>query len=146
MKNIFSIRCWHYFPCFLPMPVLHSRSIQWWVCMPIARRLKRSISISIKLFTIKEKQFGTKCTSCRVAILPLPDLITNQTQQRMRVEFFNNDLTKTFNVVLEGINAAGKMTRVGRTIDANTKVDWHTLAGEKMEYQIGLFVTYWTYF
>jgi hypothetical protein len=50
-----------------------------------------------------------------------PSLITNQAQQRMRIDFFNNDFTKTFNVVLEGINAAGKMVRVVRTIDANTK-------------------------
>jgi hypothetical protein len=50
-----------------------------------------------------------------------PSLITNETQQRIRIEFFNNDFTKIFNVVLEGINAAGKMTRVVRTIDANTK-------------------------
>ncbi|MES2330663.1 MAG: hypothetical protein V4539_13755 [Bacteroidota bacterium] len=52
-----------------------------------------------------------------------PYLITNKTQQHMRVEFFNNDFTKTFNVVLEGINAAGKMTRVVRTINANSKAD-----------------------
>jgi hypothetical protein len=50
-----------------------------------------------------------------------PQLISNQAQQRIRVEFFNNDFTKTFNIVLEGINAAGKMMRVVRTIDANTK-------------------------
>lgn len=52
-----------------------------------------------------------------------PYLITNKTQQRIPVEFFNNDFTQTFNVVLEGINAAGKMTRVVRTINANTKVE-----------------------
>jgi hypothetical protein len=52
-----------------------------------------------------------------------PYVITNKIQQRMQVEFYNNDFTKTFNVVLEGVNAAGKMTRVVRTIDANTKVE-----------------------
>lgn len=52
-----------------------------------------------------------------------PYLITNRAQQRIRIEFFNNDFTKTFNVVLEGINAAGKMTRVVKIIDANTKGD-----------------------
>jgi hypothetical protein len=41
----------------------------------------------------------------------------------MKIKFFNNDFTNTFNVVLQGINAAGKMTRVVRTIDAKTKVD-----------------------
>ena len=52
-----------------------------------------------------------------------PYLITNRTQQRIQIGFFNNDFTKTFNVVLEGINSAGKMTRVVRTIDVKTKVD-----------------------
>lgn len=41
----------------------------------------------------------------------------------MQIEYFNNDFTKAFKVVLEGINATGKMTRVVRTIDANAKVD-----------------------
>jgi hypothetical protein len=50
-----------------------------------------------------------------------PYLITNKTMQKVKIEFFNNDFTQTFNVVLEGVNAAGKMTRVVRTIDAKTK-------------------------
>lgn len=50
-----------------------------------------------------------------------PSLITNSAQQRIRVEFFNNDFSRTFKLVLEGVNAAGKMTRVERTIDGNTK-------------------------
>jgi hypothetical protein len=62
-------------------------------------------------------------TDNRTTLYWTPNLITNQTQQRVRIDFFNNDFTKTFNVVLEGINAAGKMTRVVKTIDANTKVD-----------------------
>jgi hypothetical protein len=52
-----------------------------------------------------------------------PSLITNQVQQHIRIDFFNNDFTKSFNIVLEGINAAGKMVRVVRTIDANTKAN-----------------------
>jgi hypothetical protein len=50
-----------------------------------------------------------------------PYLITNNTLQHMKIEFYNNDFTKTFNVVLEGINEAGKLTRLVRTIDAKTK-------------------------
>jgi hypothetical protein len=50
-----------------------------------------------------------------------PYLITNKSLQRVKIEFFNNDFTQTFNVVLEGVNAAGKMTRVVRTMDAKTK-------------------------
>ena len=52
-----------------------------------------------------------------------PYLITNHAQQNIRIDFFNNDFTKSFNVVLEGINAAGKMTRVVRTIEANSKIE-----------------------
>ena len=46
-----------------------------------------------------------------------PYLITNKTQQKMHVEFFNSDVTHSFNIVLEGINAAGKMTRVVRKVE-----------------------------
>ena len=52
-----------------------------------------------------------------------PGLITNATQQTIQIDFFNNDFSKIFNVVLEGVNAAGKMTRVIRRIDAKTKAD-----------------------
>jgi hypothetical protein len=66
---------------------------------------------------------NAKSTDNRTTLYWNPNLITNQTQQRITVDFFNNDFTKTFKVVLEGINAAGKMTRVERTINANTKID-----------------------
>ncbi len=46
-----------------------------------------------------------------------PYLITNKTLQRMHVDFFNSDVTRSFNIVLEGINAAGKMIRLVRRID-----------------------------
>jgi hypothetical protein len=52
-----------------------------------------------------------------------PNLITNSTQRLVRIEFFNNDFTKTFKVVLEGINAAGKMTRVVKMIEAGTRLE-----------------------
>jgi hypothetical protein len=52
-----------------------------------------------------------------------PVLITNTAQQTIQVDFFNNDFSRTFNVVLEGVNAAGKMARRVRRIDAKTKVD-----------------------
>lgn len=51
-----------------------------------------------------------------------PYLITNKTLQNMRVEFYNNDFSRKFNVVLEGINSAGKLTRVVKTIDGATNV------------------------
>ena len=46
-----------------------------------------------------------------------PYIITNKKNPRIRVQFYNNDLTKKFQVVLEGINADGKMTRVVKILD-----------------------------
>jgi hypothetical protein len=44
-----------------------------------------------------------------------PNLITNSSEQHLKVEFFNNDFTKSFKLVLEGINAAGKMMHIEKT-------------------------------
>ena len=48
-----------------------------------------------------------------------PDIFTNQTLQNLKVEFYNNDFSKSFRLVLEGINAAGKMTHIEKVIEAN---------------------------
>lgn len=48
-----------------------------------------------------------------------PDIFTNQTLQNVKVEFYNNDFSKSFRLVLEGINAAGKMTHIEKIIGAN---------------------------
>ncbi|OYU56615.1 MAG: hypothetical protein CFE25_05125 [Chitinophagaceae bacterium BSSC1] len=52
-----------------------------------------------------------------------PDIFTNQTLQNLKVEFFNNDFSKSFRLVLEGINAAGKMTHIEKIIGANGIVE-----------------------
>jgi hypothetical protein len=59
----------------------------------------------------------------RVTLYWNPYIMTDSKNKKVRVEFYNNDFTKTFQVVLEGINDAGKMTRVVRTIDAASKID-----------------------
>jgi hypothetical protein len=41
-----------------------------------------------------------------------PYVITNKKSPRVRIQFFNNDISKKLQVVLEGINGEGKMTRV----------------------------------
>jgi hypothetical protein len=41
-----------------------------------------------------------------------PYVITNKKSPRVRIQFYNNDVTKKFMVVLEGVNGDGKMTRV----------------------------------
>jgi hypothetical protein len=48
-----------------------------------------------------------------------PDIFTNQTLQNLKIEFYNNDFSKTFRLVLESINAAGKMTHIEKIIGAN---------------------------
>ena len=45
-----------------------------------------------------------------------PYLFTNKTKQTMHVEFFNSDITPAYTIILEGINAAGKMTRLERVV------------------------------
>lgn len=46
-----------------------------------------------------------------------PYLFTNKTKQNMHIEFFNSDVTRSYTIVLEGINAAGKMTRIVKLIN-----------------------------
>lgn len=59
----------------------------------------------------------------RITLYWNPYVTTNKKAPRFRVQFYNNDVTKKFQVVLEGINQKGQMTRVVKMIDANTKVD-----------------------
>lgn len=46
-----------------------------------------------------------------------PFVITNRKSPRVRVQFFNNDVTKRMQVVLEGMNSEGKMVRVVKYIE-----------------------------
>ncbi len=62
----------------------------------------------------QQESFTKKDT--RTTLYWNPYLITNKTQQTMHVEFFNSDVTRSYTIVLEGINAAGKMTRLERII------------------------------
>jgi hypothetical protein len=59
----------------------------------------------------------------RITLYWNPNIVTDAKNQKVRIEFFNNDFTKTFQLVLEGVNEAGKMTRVVRTIDAGAKME-----------------------
>jgi hypothetical protein len=46
-----------------------------------------------------------------------PYIITNKKSQRYRIEFYNNDVSKKLQLVLEGINLDGKMVRVVKPIE-----------------------------
>ena len=46
-----------------------------------------------------------------------PYLLTNKKTGRIRIEFYNNDTSKKLQIVLEGINANGKLARVVKYIE-----------------------------
>ena len=50
-----------------------------------------------------------------------PFVLTNKKSPRIRIQFFNNDITKKFLLVLEGVNGDGKMTRVVKLIDSKSQ-------------------------
>jgi hypothetical protein len=50
-----------------------------------------------------------------------PYIITNKKSPRIRITFFNNDISKRFQLVLEGVNGDGKMTRVVKLIDSKSQ-------------------------
>ena len=53
----------------------------------------------------------------RATIYWNPYLLTNKKSSRVRIEFYNNDISKKLQVVLEGINANGKLARVVKYIE-----------------------------
>lgn len=45
-----------------------------------------------------------------------PVIFTDATHKKVRLEFYNNNITKSFRIVLEGVNEIGKMVRVEQVI------------------------------
>ncbi len=45
-----------------------------------------------------------------------PVILTDATRKKVKVEFYNNDVTKAYRVVLEGVNEIGKMVRIEKVI------------------------------
>ena len=60
-------------------------------------------------------------TDIRTTLYWNPYVITNKTSPRFRIEFFNNDISQRLQVVLEGVNAEGRMTRVETTFEPQVK-------------------------
>jgi hypothetical protein len=46
-----------------------------------------------------------------------PYVLTDKKNKSFKLDFFNNDVTQRFRVVIEGVNAAGKMARVEKIIE-----------------------------
>ncbi len=45
-----------------------------------------------------------------------PAVSTGPGNQKVKLEFYNNDITKSFRVVLEGVNETGKMIRIEKVV------------------------------
>jgi hypothetical protein len=56
-------------------------------------------------------------TDNRTTIYWNPYVITNKKSPRVRIQFFNNDISKKLQMVLEGINGDGQMTRVVKLLE-----------------------------
>ena len=56
-------------------------------------------------------------TDIRTTLYWNPYVITNKKNPRLRIQFFNNDFSKKLQVVLEGVNGDGKMTRVVKILE-----------------------------
>lgn len=60
-------------------------------------------------------------TDIRTTLYWNPYVITSKTSPRFRIEFYNNDISQRLQVVLEGVNAEGRMTRVETTLEPSQK-------------------------
>lgn len=58
-------------------------------------------------------------TDIRTTLYWNPFVLTNKKSPRFRIQFYNNDISSKLLVVLEGVNADGKMTRVTKIIDGS---------------------------
>jgi hypothetical protein len=56
-------------------------------------------------------------TDIRTTLFWSPYVITNKKHPRFKIQFFNNDFSKKLNIVLEGVNTDGKMTRVVKVLE-----------------------------
>ena len=52
----------------------------------------------------------------RSTIFWKPVILTDASRRKVSVEFYNNDITKAFRVVLEGVNEIGKLVRIEKVI------------------------------
>ena len=57
----------------------------------------------------------------RTTLLWSPFILTNKKSPRIKLNFFNNDFSKKFLLVLEGVNSEGKLVRVVKAIDSSSQ-------------------------
>lgn len=66
---------------------------------------------------VYDKSNNSLETDVRNTLYWNPNVITNKRSPRFKIDFYNNDVSKKLLLILEGINADGKMTRVVKTIE-----------------------------
>ncbi|MEN9686123.1 MAG: hypothetical protein RLZZ28_1909 [Bacteroidota bacterium] len=66
---------------------------------------------------VYEKPTDNFETDIRTTLYWNPYIITNKKSPRVRIQFYNNDFSKKLQLVLEGVNADGKMTRLVKLIE-----------------------------
>lgn len=59
----------------------------------------------------------SKYADTRATLYWNPYILTDKKNKTVRFEFFNNDVTNRFRVVLEGVNANGKLARIEKIIE-----------------------------
>ncbi len=64
-----------------------------------------------------EKPSNSFDTDIRNTLYWNPYIITNKKTPRYKVEFYNNDISKKLQIVLEGVNGDGKMVRIVKMIE-----------------------------
>jgi hypothetical protein len=58
-----------------------------------------------------------KMPDTRATLYWNPYVLTDKKMRTVKLEFYNNDITKKFRIVLEGVNAAGKLARVDKIVE-----------------------------
>ncbi|MES2005689.1 MAG: hypothetical protein V4450_14320 [Bacteroidota bacterium] len=61
--------------------------------------------------------FQSRATDVRSTLYWNPYVLTDKKNKSVKLEFYNNDVTKRMRIVLEGVNASGKLARVEKIIE-----------------------------
>ena len=65
-------------------------------------------------YSLKDIKFPE--SDSRTTLYWNPDLITDNETKSLKINFYNNDFSKKFKVVLEGFDAAGKLIHLEKII------------------------------
>ena len=59
---------------------------------------------------------GQAAADYRTTLYWNPAILTDATNRKVKLEFYNNKITKTFRIVLEGVNELGKIVRIEKIV------------------------------